>query len=88
MLKIWRLLGATLANGGINPITKERAIDERYVRDVMSMMIACGLDDYSGEWAYEVGIPAKSGVGGGIFGGGSGEVGDRCLFSPPRSDGQ
>ncbi|MEA5467977.1 glutaminase A [Spirulina sp. 06S082] len=61
------VIGATLANGGINPITKERAIDERYVRDVMSMMIACGLDDYSGEWAYEVGIPAKSGVGGGIL---------------------
>ena len=61
------VIGATLANGGINPITEERAIDERYVRDVMSMMIACGLDDYSGEWAYEVGIPAKSGMGGGIL---------------------
>ncbi|MEM9538563.1 MAG: glutaminase A [Cyanobacteria bacterium P01_E01_bin.42] len=75
------VIGATLANGGINPITKERAIDERYVRDVMSMMIACGLDDYSGEWAYEVGIPAKSGVGGGILAAVPGKLGIG-VFSP------
>lgn len=74
-------IGATLANGGINPITSERAIDERYVRDVMSMMIACGLDEYSGEWAYEVGIPAKSGVGGGILAAVPGKLGIG-VFSP------
>lgn len=60
------MLSATLANGGINPVTKERAIDERYVQDVVSVMLTCGMYDGSGEWTYKVGMPAKSGVGGGI----------------------
>lgn len=60
------LMAATLANGGVNPITGNRAIDEHYVQDVISVMLACGMYDYSGEWAYRIGIPAKSGVGGGI----------------------
>ncbi|BAQ65221.1 glutaminase A [Geminocystis sp. NIES-3709] len=60
------MLSATLANGGINPITKQRAIAEEYVRDVISVMLTCGMYDASGEWAYRVGLPAKSGVGGGI----------------------
>lgn len=60
------MLSATLANGGINPVTKERALDERYVQDVVSVMLTCGMYDASGEWAYRVGMPAKSGVGGGI----------------------
>ena len=61
------MMSATLANGGINPVTKERAIDERYVQDVVSVMLTCGMYDASGEWAYRVGMPAKSGVGGGIL---------------------
>jgi glutaminase len=60
------MMGATLANGGVNPITGERALDERYVQDVVSVMMTFGMYDYSGEWVYRVGIPAKSGVGGGI----------------------
>ena len=60
------VMTATLANGGVNPITGERAIDERYVQDVISVMLTCGMYDYSGEWAYRVGMPAKSGVGGGV----------------------
>jgi glutaminase len=60
------MMAATLANGGMNPITQERAIDERYVQDVISVMLTCGMYDYSGEWTYRVGMPAKSGVGGGI----------------------
>jgi glutaminase len=60
------VMAATLANGGVNPITHERAIDNRYVQDVLSVMHTCGMYDYAGEWAYRVGIPAKSGVGGGI----------------------
>lgn len=60
------ILAATLANGGLNPITKERAIDEEYVQDVITVMLTCGMYDASGEWAYRVGMPAKSGVGGGI----------------------
>jgi glutaminase len=60
------MLSATLANGGVNPVTGERALDERYVQDVISVMMTCGMYDGSGEWAYRVGMPAKSGVGGGI----------------------
>ena len=60
------MLSATLANGGKNPVTGEQAIDQRYVQDVISVMLSCGMYDGSGEWAYRVGIPAKSGVGGGI----------------------
>ena len=59
-------MGATLANAGVNPITKQRAIDQQYVKDVLSIMLTCGMYDYAGEWAYRVGLPAKSGVGGGI----------------------
>ena len=60
------VMTTTLANGGINPITGERALDQRYVQDVLSVMLTCGMYNYSGEWVYRVGIPAKSGVGGGI----------------------
>jgi glutaminase len=61
------VMAATLANGGANPITGERALDRRHVRDVLSVMHACGMYDFAGEWAYRVGIPAKSGVSGGIM---------------------
>jgi len=60
------VMGATLANAGVNPVTKQRAIDRQYVKDVLSVMLTCGMYDYAGEWAYRVGLPAKSGVGGGI----------------------
>ncbi|MFY7806674.1 MAG: glutaminase A [Limnoraphis robusta] len=60
------MMAATLANGGVNPVTQERALDEHYVQDVISVMLTCGMYDGSGEWLYRVGIPAKSGVGGGI----------------------
>lgn len=76
------MLAATLANGGINPVTKERAIDERYVQDVISVMLSCGMYDASGEWAYRVGLPAKSGVGGGITAVAPGKLGIGT-FSPP-----
>lgn len=61
------MMAATLANGGINPVTQVRALDEHYVQDVISVMLTCGMYDASGNWAYRVGIPAKSGVGGGIL---------------------
>ena len=75
------MLSATLANGGINPVTQERAIDEHYVQDVISVMLTCGMYDASGEWAYRVGIPAKSGVGGGITAVAPGKMGIGT-FSP------
>jgi glutaminase len=76
------MIGATLANGGVNPVTNERAIDERYVQDVVSVMLTCGMYDASGEWAYRVGMPAKSGVGGGILAVVPGKLGIGT-FSPP-----
>lgn len=60
-------MGATLANGGVNPHTGEAVLPRRRVRDVLSVMHTCGMYDYAGSWAFEVGIPAKSGVGGAIL---------------------
>ena len=60
------VMGATLAAGGVNPLTGERAIEAEYVKDVLSIMYSCGMYDYAGEWAFRAGMPAKSGVGGGI----------------------
>jgi glutaminase len=60
------VMAATLANGGINPVTDQRVIDENVARSTMSVMATCGMYDDSGEWMVRVGLPAKSGVGGGI----------------------
>lgn len=60
------VMGATLANFGINPVTGEQAIAPEYVKDLLCVMHSCGMYDYAGEWGYRIGIPAKSGVGGGI----------------------
>ena len=60
------IMAATLANGGINPITGEKAIDSQYLQDVISVILTCGMYDYSGEWTYKVGIPTKSSVSGGL----------------------
>ena len=61
------MMAATLANSGINPVTGDRAIAAEHVKTVLSVMASCGMYDYSGEWVYRVGLPAKSGVGGGII---------------------
>ncbi len=61
------IMAATLSNMGRNPITDEGALDLRCVKDVLSIMFTCGMYDYSGQWAYRVGVPAKSGVGGGVM---------------------
>lgn len=61
-------IGATLANLGENPWTGEQVFEVNAVRDTLAVMLSCGMYDYSGNWAYDVGIPAKSGVGGGILG--------------------
>ena len=76
------VMGATLANHGTNPMTGERAIHPDYVRDLLSVMFTCGMYDFAGEWAYEVGFPAKSGVGGGIIAVVPGLMGI-AVFSPP-----
>jgi glutaminase len=61
------IMGATLANMGTNPTTGKEAFDFQFIKYVMTVMFTCGLYDYAGSWAYEVGVPAKSGVAGGIF---------------------
>lgn len=60
------VMAATLSNNGVNPMTGTQALSSEYIKDVLSVMYTCGMYDYSGEWAYRVGLPAKSGVGGGI----------------------
>jgi glutaminase len=75
-------MAATLANGGVNPRTGERVLGEAHVEKVLSVMSTCGMYDYSGTWVYEVGLPAKSGVGGGVVGVLPGQFG-LALYSPP-----
>ena len=76
------IMAATLANDGKNPLTGEVVFDTQYVRDMLSVMNSCGMYDYAGEWAYEVGMPAKSGVSGCIIAVIPGQIGI-CVYSPP-----
>jgi glutaminase len=75
------VMAATLANHGCNPLTGERALAAEFVKSVLSVMASCGMYDASGEWLYRVGLPAKSGVGGGIIAVLPGQVGVG-VFSP------
>jgi glutaminase len=76
------IMAATLANDGTNPITGKKVFQAEYVRDVLSVMNSCGMYDYAGEWAYEVGMPAKSGVSGCIIAVIPGQIGIG-VFAPP-----
>lgn len=76
------IMGAALANDGVNPVTGQRALDAEYVPDVLTVMNSCGMYNYAGQWAYEVGIPAKSGVSGAILAVIPGQAGI-AIFSPP-----
>ena len=60
------MMAATLSNMGCHPLTGRSALDVGSVKDVLSVMFTCGMYDYSGQWAYRVGVPAKSGVAGGV----------------------
>ena len=75
------LIGATLANGGVHPVSGERAVDAEVVGSILSVMTTCGVYDFIGEWVYRVGMPAKSGVGGGIVAVLPGQLGVG-VFSP------
>lgn len=79
------LMGATLANGGVHPLTRDRVVSERAARDTLSVMATCGMYDRSGAWAFRVGMPAKSGVGGGIVAVRPGEFGVG-VYSPPLDE--
>ena len=60
------VMGATLANNGVNPVTGKRVLDAKYVPKVLAIMMMAGFYNESGAWAYSTGLPAKTGVGGGI----------------------
>ena len=75
------VMAVTLATGGINPVTKERVVSAPVARQVLAVMATCGMYDAAGDWMSTVGIPAKSGVSGGIFGALPGQVG-LGVFSP------
>lgn len=76
------VMGATLADGGVNPVTGERVVDADRCQRVLAVMATAGLYEHSGDWLYEVGLPGKSGVAGGIvtIAPGKGGLG---VFSPP-----
>ncbi len=76
------IMAATLANDGRNPLTDHAIFDAQYVRDMLTVMNSCGMYDYAGEWAYEVGMPAKSGVSGCIIAVIPGQIGI-CVYAPP-----
>lgn len=75
------VMGATLADGGVNPITGQQVVSAEVCRDTLALLASCGMYQFSGEWLYEIGLPAKSGVSGGIVAvaPGKGAVG---TFSP------
>jgi glutaminase len=76
------VMGATLAHGGVNPVTGERVVRAEVCRDTLAVLATAGLYERSGEWLFEIGLPGKSGVSGGIVAvaPGKGAVG---TFSPP-----
>ncbi len=61
------IAAATLANAGVNPLTGEKIFNENIVQHCMSLMLSCGMYDFSGEFAFKIGVPAKSGVSGILF---------------------
>ncbi|MFP2924357.1 glutaminase A [Pyxidicoccus sp. 3LG] len=76
------VMAATLANGGVNPRTKATVVSQPIAEHVLAVMASCGMYDYAGEWLLRVGLPAKSGVSGGLVAVSPGQFGIG-LFSPP-----
>jgi len=78
-------MASTLANGGVNPLTKERIIDPIHCQHVLSVMVTAGLYENSGDWLYETGLPGKSGVSGGMVTVSPGKSG-LGTFAPPLDE--
>jgi glutaminase len=76
------VMGATLADGGVNPLTKERLVDPIVCHYTLAVMATAGLYETSGDWLYDIGLPGKSGIGGGIVTVSPGK-GGRGTFAPP-----
>jgi glutaminase len=79
------VIAATLAAGGRNPVTGRNVVSSDTVRDVLSVMATAGMYDAAGDWLYDVGLPAKSGVAGGVIAVVPGRLGIG-VFSPPLDD--
>ena len=79
------VMGATLADGGVNPITKAHVVDAVTCQRTLAVMATAGLYESSGDWLYDIGLPGKSGVGGGIVTVAPGK-GGLGTFSPPLDD--
>lgn len=75
-------MAATLANGGKNPVTGKKVLSSEHIAEVLAVMATAGLYDDSGQWLYKTGLPAKSGVGGGIIAVSPGKFGIAAI-SPP-----
>jgi glutaminase len=78
-------MAATLANGGVCPTTERRVVDAVHVPQVLSVMATCGMYDYAGERVYRIGMPSKSGAGGGIIGVLPGQMAV-AVYSPPLDE--
>jgi len=76
------VMGATLADGGVNPITKVRVVDPSVCHYALAVMTTAGMYETSGDWLYDVGLPGKSGIGGGIVTVSPGK-GGLGTFAPP-----
>jgi glutaminase len=79
------VMGATLADGGVNPVTRERVVDAALCQPVLAVMATSGMYERSGDWLYDVGLPGKSGIGGGVLTVSPGKAG-LGTFSPPLDD--
>lgn len=79
--KMGSIISATLANGGVCPVSGERIIEQNIVKDCLSLMYGCGMYDFSGQFAFKIGLPAKSGVSGCLLLVVPGVCGI-CIFSP------
>jgi len=75
-------MGATLADGGVNPITKQRVVDLSVCHYALAVMTTAGLYETSGDWLFDIGLPGKSGIGGGIVTVSPGK-GGLGTFAPP-----
>lgn len=76
------VMGATLADGGFNPVTREQVVNPDVCHYTLAVMLTAGMYETSGDWLYEIGLPGKSGIGGGIvtISPGKGGLG---TFAPP-----
>ena len=74
-----------VTNGGVNPVTRKQVIDEEHVSEILAVMATAGLYDDSGKWLFVTGLPAKSGVGGGLIAVAPGRFGI-AVFSPPLDE--